>query len=772
MSAVDVSASPPPIAYVDKSLAQAVARTHIEKWAEAGDHAAKEFDDILDLCRLATLHGPKHVRRAVEEAALAIRGLLRRANLPGEVFEPQSGRQYEAVCVVPMSSESSVGFQLVRCLLNSRSGAVDLQHGLVLRASLHVTQRLFQRLGTLDGAAVLAEIYPSISNAIALRNAANVVGAQHWPVLTPKGLFVAAPLVGDDRGSALITWMRSDQLGPRWQRIESALRTAHAQNPRIWQNKAFIQELLRLHSWLLNPYESKEAELRRWWASRSQGPNATQGDGHEAEDDSNAVEAALSSSEQDDETEGDLAASSALQDSQATQELLLDEARDEDDAQASGDGLAETATSDATESGANVEAGKGSSGRLKHHRLKRHHKVHEAILVQQRNSRAWTVGLRNGYFGVLPVRAGVEDNPPGARVQPLTLGATVAVEIQHVFSRVYEGPGTLLLALKEEADARWEGVKKNLALGTIVEARVLAIYSHSCLLLAPGGVIGRLRKQDVDWRPKNSPDSFRELTVGQVVRAAVTAHVDAERRLTLSMRHAKQHPLANRDLEGLVGTVMEGTATVTRDFGVFVHLPIGADALLHRDNMPIGFKAATGQRLRVRIITCDTARLRIGLELMYDNEMVEPLLGRVINAKTMMVDTDGAHFRLAGTGLRGVMRPALLPAAIQHKVGHWMSVRITGLDGAANRLCLQMPIEPHEVAQALETEYEARIVRPMGQSFFVLLDTGISALVPMTGLPPDFKPLPNARFRVRLRTIDLDNARYVATWVGHPPKIR
>jgi ribosomal protein S1 len=53
------------------------------------------------------------------------------------------------------------------------------------------------------------------------------------------------------------------------------------------------------------------------------------------------------------------------------------------------------------------------------------------------------------------------------------------------------------------------------------------------------------------------------------------------------------------------------------EYGVFVRLPIGADALLHRSEFPDGLSPSKGDILDVRVMSMDKQRRRVGLKYVH-----------------------------------------------------------------------------------------------------------------------------------------------------------
>jgi len=64
-----------------------------------------------------------------------------------------------------------------------------------------------------------------------------------------------------------------------------------------------------------------------------------------------------------------------------------------------------------------------------------------------------------------------------------------------------------------------------------------------------------------------------------------------------------------------VGMVLYGTVRNVVDFGAFIDIGVKNDGLVHRSEIPQGYKLAVGQNLRVEVTNVDLERKRIGLKV-------------------------------------------------------------------------------------------------------------------------------------------------------------
>lgn len=134
-----------------------------------------------------------------------------------------------------------------------------------------------------------------------------------------------------------------------------------------------------------------------------------------------------------------------------------------------------------------------------------------------------------------------------------------------------------------------------------------------------GGVEGLLHVSELSWERLDSPDQVLE--VGQPVEVYVL-DVNRERgRVRLSAKRLRPNPWLSVEERYQIGQIVEGVVTHVADFGAFVRVEDGLEALLHASEMAEeGFVRPRdllreGDRVNARIVALDGQRRRMGLSL-------------------------------------------------------------------------------------------------------------------------------------------------------------
>lgn len=134
-----------------------------------------------------------------------------------------------------------------------------------------------------------------------------------------------------------------------------------------------------------------------------------------------------------------------------------------------------------------------------------------------------------------------------------------------------------------------------------------------------GGADGLIHISELAWYRVKHPKEV--LTVGDEVDVYVLRLDQDGKRIGLSLKRLQPNPWALVDDMYHVGQLVEGEVSRVAQFGAFVSLKPGIEALLHTSQMaepapddPVGL-LREGDHLLMRIITIETHRQRLGLSL-------------------------------------------------------------------------------------------------------------------------------------------------------------
>ena len=161
-------------------------------------------------------------------------------------------------------------------------------------------------------------------------------------------------------------------------------------------------------------------------------------------------------------------------------------------------------------------------------------------------------------------------------------------------------------------------VLRNLRPGVIVTGQITNICDFGAFVDL-GGLEGLVHVSEMSWNRVTHPRDL--LHCNQAVKAIVVS-VDAEQgRVALSLKRLFPDPWDSIEVRYARGQVVEGVVTNVVNFGAFVSLEDGVEALIHVSELAEGHflhprnVVHEGERVRARVVNVDRANRRLALSL-------------------------------------------------------------------------------------------------------------------------------------------------------------
>lgn len=300
--------------------------------------------------------------------------------------------------------------------------------------------------------------------------------------------------------------------------------------------------------------------------------------------------------------------------------------------------------------------------------------------------------------------------------------------------------------LEEEQQARAAEVRQKIVPDAVVSGRVVSVLDFGAFVDLGGGVQGLLHASEMGWSrsdPSQVVKPGEEITV-KVIRVE-------EGKIALGLKQLTADPWSTAEANYKVGQVLTGRVTRIAEFGAFVELEAGIEALAHASTFaPTGKSGgwsksvAAGMTGAFEILSVDPAARRIGVALVAEGSSrasaakpsrssIEP--GARLSGKVERHDRMGVFVFLA-PGITG-----LLPAGetgVAHGVdlvkafppGSDLDVIVLEADAARRRIRLSVKAIADAAEAAEVSDYSARAGAAQGQSFGSLADKLRGALEP------------------------------------------
>ena len=190
--------------------------------------------------------------------------------------------------------------------------------------------------------------------------------------------------------------------------------------------------------------------------------------------------------------------------------------------------------------------------------------------------------------------------------------------------RVIGNRKQLLVAKKAELAKK---LFENIKVGDVVEGTVKNVTSFGAFIDL-GGADGLLHISEMSWGRTENPKKVYK--IGDSVKCFIK-EINGDK-IALSVKYPDLNPWNNAAEKYAVGNVVKGTVARMTDFGAFVQLEDGIDALLHvsqisRDRIEKPSDALSiGQEIEAKVVDLNEADKKISLSikaLLNDNEAQE-----------------------------------------------------------------------------------------------------------------------------------------------------
>ena len=174
------------------------------------------------------------------------------------------------------------------------------------------------------------------------------------------------------------------------------------------------------------------------------------------------------------------------------------------------------------------------------------------------------------------------------------------------------------VALYEERREKRDELFSSLQVGQKVTGTVRSIAPFG-VFIDLGGIDGLVHKSELSWNKVNNPEAGYR--VGEEVEAEVIDINHERGRISLSIRRLQPDPWHSTVADLKVGDIIDGTVTKIVNFGAFVRVRDGLEGLIHISELSHarvahpGDVVHEGQTLKLKIISLDSERHRLGLSL-------------------------------------------------------------------------------------------------------------------------------------------------------------
>jgi small subunit ribosomal protein S1 len=281
-------------------------------------------------------------------------------------------------------------------------------------------------------------------------------------------------------------------------------------------------------------------------------------------------------------------------------------------------------------------------------------------------------------------------------------------EIEVIILKYDEESEKVTLGYKQKRPDPWSTVDEKYPPGKKVRGKVVSITDYGAFIELEEGLEGLVHISEVDWisRPKH-PSKY--LSIGETADAVVLKVDKDERRLSLSIKQLKPSPWEIISQTYRVGQKISGKVKTLTDFGAFIGLSEGVDALIHISDLSwtrhIKHPSEIlrkGQKIETVILSIepDIERMALGLKQLEPDPWLHDIpekfkLGTELKGRVLRITDFGIFVELEG-GVEGlvysseIIKPTSENIEDVLKEGDDINVRIIKVDIEEKKLGLSM----------------------------------------------------------------------------------
>ena len=323
------------------------------------------------------------------------------------------------------------------------------------------------------------------------------------------------------------------------------------------------------------------------------------------------------------------------------------------------------------------------------------------------------------------------------------------VKINHEFRNVVVSHKALIEADLEEQKKE---IMSKLEVGQVLEGTVKNITSYG-VFIDLGGIDGLVHITDLSWGRVNHPEEI--VTLDEKINVVILEFDDEKKRIQLGLKQLSSHPWDALDEKLATGDKINGKVVVVADYGAFIEIQPGVEALLHVSEMSwsthlrsAGDFLTVGQEIEAQVLTLDREerKMSLGMKQLQPDpwaEIAKKYPAGSQHKVTVRNFTNFGIFVELEEGVDGLIHISDLSwtKKVKHpsdftKVGEAIEAQVLELDMEERKLSLGVkqlednPWDGYESIFGEGAEFEVEIVNISKNGATIVLPHGVEAFAP------------------------------------------
>ncbi|MFH1798561.1 MAG: 30S ribosomal protein S1 [Candidatus Omnitrophota bacterium] len=266
------------------------------------------------------------------------------------------------------------------------------------------------------------------------------------------------------------------------------------------------------------------------------------------------------------------------------------------------------------------------------------------------------------------------------------------------------------LGLKQSGPNPWESIAEKYTEGAIVSGKVSNVMPYGIFVELEKGIEGLIHISEFSWSKRfNHPNE--KFKVGDKVEAVVLKVDKDKQKLSLGIKQLDKDPWEGVEERYKVGEYLKGKISTVTDYGAFVELEKGIEALIHVSDLSWTKRIThpkellkKGSEIEGVVLNVDEQNRRIALgvkQLTQDpwDEIVKKYNpGTVCEGKVVNITNFGIFVELE-KDLEGLLHVSETSLAVSqkmedlYKVGDAVKVKVIHIDGIQKKIALSTKLE-------------------------------------------------------------------------------
>lgn len=361
---------------------------------------------------------------------------------------------------------------------------------------------------------------------------------------------------------------------------------------------------------------------------------------------------------------------------------------------------------------------------------------------------------------------GIEAFLPGSQidVKPIRdYDEYVGKKMEFRVLKVNEAFRNVVVSHKALIEADIEEQKKEimskLEKGQVLEGVVKNTTSYG-VFIDLGGVDGLIHITDLSWGRISHPEEV--VTLDEKINVVILDFDEDKKRIQLGLKQLSKHPWDSLDENLKVGDKVKGKVVVVADYGVFIEIQPGIEALLHVSEMSWSthlrsandfFKVGDGVDAQILTLDKEGRKMSLGIKQMQEDPWAAITKKFPVDSKHKVKVINFTNFGIfveLDEGIDGLVHISDLSwtKKIKHpaeftSVGEMLEVVVLEIDIENRRISLghkQLEDNPWETYETLFIEgnvYKGKVTEMFEKGALIALDHDVEAFAPKRHLEKD-----------------------------------